>query len=90
VTATTNTSIPLGMPKVVTKIVTFYSDGTFTEYTPAPTPPNPFTVPYSPPYNHWWNGPVSRAGDHTLECRNMNNSQMYGVPTGMNVEGKSE
>jgi hypothetical protein len=78
---TTNTPPPF---KTVTKIVTFYSDGTFTEYTPAPTPPNPFTVPYQPytnPYP-WWQGPVSygKAGD-PIPC-----SAGWGVPT----DGKSE
>lgn len=35
-------------PKTITKIVTFYSDGTFTEFTPSPYMPNPYAVPYPP------------------------------------------
>lgn len=43
--------------KTITKVVTFYSDGTFTEYTPSPyIPQNPYTVPYPQPapYNPFW------------------------------------
>ena len=40
-------------PKTITKIVTFYSDGTFSEFIPSPYNQwNPFTVPYQP-YPYW-------------------------------------
>ena len=49
--------------KRITKIVTFYDDGTFTEATPSPgymptpyVPPAPYTPtpnPYYPPTNPW-------------------------------------
>ena len=62
---TTYNSISLGQPKTITKIVTFYSDGTFTESFPSPYPQwNPYSPHINPP---WWQGPVS-------------NSQMWGVP----------
>ena len=61
---TTTTNTPhLTTAKVVSKIVTFYTDGTFTEYVPAPMPQ---TYPPVYPYQPWWQGPVS-------------NSQMWGV-----------
>ena len=79
-TTTTNTSnIPT--PKVVTKIVTFYSDGTFSEYSPALPAPSPMPInPYIVPYQPWWQGPVSYSGQ-PIPC-----SQGWGVPT----EGKTE
>ena len=43
-------------PKTITKIVTFYSDGTFSEFVPSPYNQwNPYTVPYQPhyPYPYW-------------------------------------
>ena len=64
---TSYNSISLGQPKTITKIVTFYSDGTFTESFPSPYPQwNPYS-PHIAPYQPWWQGPVS-------------NSQMWGVP----------
>ena len=63
-TTTTNTP-QFTTPKTVSKIVTFYTDGTFSEYVPAPMPqsypyPNPLTVPYPAPNPYpWWQSPVS-------------------------------
>lgn len=42
--------------KKVTKVITFYDDGTFTEYTPSPympTTPMPWTAPQWP-QNPWY------------------------------------
>jgi hypothetical protein len=59
--------------KTITKIVTFYSDGTFTEYTPSPgvmpptyPQPNPLTVPYVGPYPYapYWQNPVTYGGGY--------------------------
>jgi len=65
--------------KTITKIVTFYSDGTFSEFVPSPYNQwNPFTVPYQPhyPYPYWqqqvfcgngmWG--VANAGVKSEEC----------------------
>ena len=64
--ANTTYSYTIGsLPKTITKIVTFYSDGTFSEHIPNPYNQwNPYTPHTNPP---WWHGPVS-------------NSQMWGVP----------
>ena len=57
---TSNTSYntaTAGQPKTITKIVTFYSDGTFSEFVPSPYNQwNPYTVPYQPhyPYAPYW------------------------------------
>ena len=48
--------------KTITKVITFYSDGTFTEYTPSPylpqnpqpVPLGPYVGPYPPPYGPAW------------------------------------
>lgn len=58
--------------KTITKIVTFYSDGTFTEFSPSPYMPNPYTVPYQPlgpyvgpyppPYGPAWYTSVTGGG----------------------------
>lgn len=82
-TTTTNTT---GI-KAITKIVTFYSDGTFSEYTPSPGVmpptypyPNPLTVPYQqhPPYP-WWQNPICySSGGYPAPA---GNSQMWGSPT---------
>ena len=66
-TVTTNT-VPI---RTVTKIVTFYSDGTFSEHTPAPMP---FTVAPAPHTYPWWQGPISGTIDGNP------NSKFYGVP----------
>ena len=69
-TTTTNTPNPI---KTITKIVTFYSDGTFSEFSPSPGVmppvypyPNPLTVPYQPWQQHppypWWQNPVTYCG----------------------------
>ena len=62
---TTGNNTQFTTAKVVSKIVTFYTDGTFTEYVPAPMPQ---TYPPVYPYQPWWQGPVS-------------NSQCWGMPT---------
>ena len=70
-----------GQPKTITKIVTFYSDGTFSEFVPSPYNQwNPFTVPYTPPPspypmvpgNPWWQQQVFCGG---------NTGQFHGSPT---------
>lgn len=66
---TTNNTNPI---KTITKIVTFYSDGTFSEFSPSPGVmppvypyPNPLTVPYQyhPPYP-WFQNPVTYCGGY--------------------------
>lgn len=51
-------NVPTNQPvKQISKIVTFYTDGTFTEFTPSPyLPTTPSPYPYSAPYtwpNNW-------------------------------------
>jgi hypothetical protein len=63
------TSTNAGSIKAITKIVTFYSDGTFSEYTPSPGSLPPITNPgpyVGPPMNPitpwpapWWQNPIS-------------------------------
>lgn len=67
-TTTTNTTNPI---KTITKIVTFYSDGTFTEYTPSPgmmPPVNPYPIVNPPWHQHppypWWQNPVVYCGGY--------------------------
>lgn len=57
--------------KKITKIVTFYDDGTFTEFTPSPgyTPSVPYQQPYIAPYP-WPNPWYSPSGPNTIMCNN--------------------
>ena len=71
---TTYNTATAGQPKTITKIVTFYSDGTFSEFVPSPYNQwNPFTVPYQPHYPYpYWQQQVFCGG---------NTDQFHGSPT---------
>lgn len=66
--------------RTITKIVTFYSDGTFFEYSPSPyIPQNPYVVPhqplgpyvgpYPPPYGPAWYTSVTGGGTSVNETK---------------------
>lgn len=71
--------------KKITKIVTFYDDGTFTEFTPSPgyTPSVPYQQPYQPyiaPYP-WPNPWYSPSGPNTIMCNTSNTSNASNTET---------
>ena len=72
-------------PKTITKIVTFYSDGTFSESFPSPYPQwNPYTVPYTPPPSPYPMVPGNPWWQQQVFCGN----GMWGVPNaGKSSEG---
>ena len=82
---TTYNTATAGQPKTITKIVTFYSDGTFSESFPNPYPQwNPYTVPYTPPPSPYPMVPGNPWWQQQVFCGN----GMYGVPnTGNTSEG---
>lgn len=52
--------------KQISKIVTFYTDGTFTEFTPSPYMPTPYPQPYpSYPAPYTW---PNNWGPNTIMC----------------------